>query len=65
MATKTKPAQRQRTVAEAEAQDPMFYINRTGFGKYREDLLEAGFNPDDPRDRSMCEWMVHSWSSDN
>ncbi|OWK46604.1 hypothetical protein [Fimbriiglobus ruber] len=56
---------RTRSLAEAKAQDPMFYINKTGFEKYREELLENGFDPSNPADMSMCEWLVHSWNKND
>lgn len=44
---------------------PVACINMDGFEQYREFLLAAGFNPDNPRDWSTCEWLVHCWTSDN
>lgn len=62
---KTNEPKKLRTLAEAKAQDPMYYINRTGFVKYRAELLECGYDPDNPRDMSMCEWFVHQWTKDD
>ena len=62
MATKKKPEP--RILSEVIRKDPLFYINRSGFGKYREDLIECGFNPDDPKEASMCEAMIHTWKKD-
>ncbi len=53
-----------RTVADARPVGPPRHITRTGFETYRADLRECGYDPDNPADMSVCQWLVHCWVSD-
>lgn len=58
----SRPTNPKLVVARAEIAP--IHINRTGFEEHRAALMACGYDPDTPADMSICEWLVHCWSSD-